>query len=137
MLLLTTLSLDPDYHLICVLQIDLGGVQPVVRCGGPHFLSLKLKVGNLAVPWIELGWCRGDGLPLLTHHLQVELMMSLKKPDNPWDCQLRVGSLNVGTMSGRDGELADIAGRRGLDFCCFQETRCRGEANKWLGQEGI
>src|SRR6267154_900552 len=59
-----------------------------------------------------------------------------KKPDNPWGCQLRIGSLNVGTTSGRDGELADMAGRKGLDFCCFQETRCRGEGNKWLGEEG-
>ena len=39
-------------------------------------------------------------------------------------------------MSGRDGELADMADRRGLDFCCFQETKWRGEANKWLGEEG-
>src|SRR6267154_6784705 len=39
-------------------------------------------------------------------------------------------------MSGRDGELADMAGRRGLDFCCFQETRWKGEANKWLGEDG-
>src|SRR6266516_2095292 len=59
-----------------------------------------------------------------------------KKPDNPRGCRLRVGSWNVGTMSGRDEELADMADRRGLDFCCFQETKWRGEANKWLGEEG-
>src|SRR6267154_194804 len=59
-----------------------------------------------------------------------------KKPDNPRGCQLRVCSLNVGTMSGRDGELADTAGRRNLDFCCFQERRWRGEANKWRGEDG-
>src|SRR6267154_6206776 len=29
-----------------------------------------------------------------------------------------------------------MAGRRGLDFCCFQETRWKGEANKWFGEEG-
>ena len=38
-------------------------------------------------------------------------------------------------MSGRDGEVADMAGRC-LDFCCLQETRWRGEGNKWLGAEG-
>src|SRR6267154_911403 len=59
-----------------------------------------------------------------------------KKPDNPRDCQLRVRSLNVGTLKERDGELADMAGRRGLNFCYFQETRCRSEGNKWLGEEG-
>src|SRR5437867_11550998 len=44
-----------------------------------------------------------------------------KRPDNPRGCQLRVGSWNVGTMSRRDGEVADMATRRCLDFCCLQE----------------
>src|SRR5437867_2155842 len=39
-------------------------------------------------------------------------------------------------MSGRDGELADMAYRRGLDFCCFQETRWKGKANKLMDEEG-
>ena len=39
-------------------------------------------------------------------------------------------------MSGRDGEVADMAGRRCLDFCCLQETRWRGARNKWLGENG-
>src|SRR3989442_1474622 len=63
----------------------------------------------------------------------------LKKPDNPRVCWFRVGSLNVGTMSGRDGELADMADRRGLNFCCFQETRWRDEDNKmtWCGGQEV
>src|SRR3989442_3104861 len=55
-----------------------------------------------------------------------------KRPDNPWGCWLRVGSWNVGTMSRRDGEVADMAGRRGLDFFCFQETTWGGCVTKWL-----
>src|SRR5213083_131660 len=39
-------------------------------------------------------------------------------------------------MSRRDGEVADMASRRCLDFCCLQETRWRGEGNKWLGAKG-
>src|SRR5437867_1473344 len=39
-------------------------------------------------------------------------------------------------MSGRDGEVADMAGRRCLDFCCLQETRWRGVGNKCLGEDG-
>src|SRR2546425_750262 len=46
--------------------------------GGPHSLSLVLKVGNLATLWIGLGWGCSDGLPLLPHHLLAECMMSLK-----------------------------------------------------------
>src|SRR6267154_6214465 len=43
-----------------------------------------------------------------------------KKPDNPRGCQVRVGSLNVGTMTGIDGEMADMAGRRGVDLRCVR-----------------
>src|SRR5437867_2262980 len=57
-----------------------------------------------------------------------------KKPDNPRGCQLRVGSWNVGSMSGRDGELANMAGRRRLDFYCFQKTKWKGDGVKWLGE---
>ena len=39
-------------------------------------------------------------------------------------------------MSGRDGELADMAGRRRLDFCCLQETKWKGDGVKWLGEKG-
>ena len=39
-------------------------------------------------------------------------------------------------MNGRDGEVAYMAGRRCLDFCCLQETRWRGVGNKLLGEEG-
>src|SRR3989442_4736967 len=59
-----------------------------------------------------------------------------KKPDNPGGCQLRVGSWNVGSMKGRDGELADMAGRRRLDFCCFQETKWKGKGVKLFGEKG-
>src|SRR2546425_6927855 len=59
-----------------------------------------------------------------------------KKPDNPRGCQLRVGSWNVGSMKGRDGELADTAGRRRLDCCCFQETKGKGGGVKSVGEKG-
>ena len=35
----------------------------------------------------------------------------------------RVGSVNVGTMRGREGEVVEMAVSRHLDFCCLQETR--------------
>jgi len=39
------------------------------------------------------------------------------------DMNLRIGTLNVGSMKGRSGEVADMAARRRLDFCGLQETR--------------
>jgi hypothetical protein len=36
---------------------------------------------------------------------------------------LRMGSVNVDTMSGRAAEVVEMMDRRRLDFCCLQETR--------------
>jgi hypothetical protein len=47
--------------------------------------------------------------------------------------RLRVGSVNVGTMSRRSGEIADMAARRRLDFCCVQETRWKGGSARNIG----
>ena len=37
--------------------------------------------------------------------------------------ELRIGSLNVGSMNGRGEEVSDMLGRRKIDVCCLQETR--------------
>ena len=50
--------------------------------------------------------------------------------------RLRVGSVNVGTMRGRSGEVADMAFRRQLDICCVQEVRWRGGSARTLGVVG-
>uniref|UniRef100_A0A7N8XCY4 Endonuclease/exonuclease/phosphatase domain-containing protein n=1 Tax=Mastacembelus armatus TaxID=205130 RepID=A0A7N8XCY4_9TELE len=39
---------------------------------------------------------------------------------------LRVGTLNVGTLSGKTRELADMMERRKVDILCVQETRWKG-----------
>ena len=46
---------------------------------------------------------------------------------------LRVGSVNVGTMRGREGEVVEMAASRHLDFCCLQETGWKGERARKLG----
>ena len=47
--------------------------------------------------------------------------------------RVRVGSANVGTMRGREGEVVEMVGRRRLNFCCLQETRWRGGSARKLG----
>jgi hypothetical protein len=47
--------------------------------------------------------------------------------------KLRIGSVNVGTMCGRSGEVVDMAARRKLDFCCLQETRWKGGSARMIG----
>ena len=52
-------------------------------------------------------------------------------------CQvMRVGTVNVGSMHGRSGEVADMAARRRLDFCCLQETRWKGGSARTIGGDG-
>ena len=40
--------------------------------------------------------------------------------------KIRIGTVNVGTLRGREGEVVDILKRRGLDLCCLQECRWKG-----------
>jgi hypothetical protein len=44
--------------------------------------------------------------------------------------RLRIGSVNVGTMSGRAAELVEMVSRRRLDFCCLQETKWKGDGTR-------
>ena len=38
----------------------------------------------------------------------------------------RIGTLNVGTLRGKAGEVVETMTRRGIDLCCVQEVRWRG-----------
>ena len=44
--------------------------------------------------------------------------------------RVRVGTLNVGTMTGRGRELADLMERRKVGVLCVQETRWKGDKAK-------
>ena len=54
---------------------------------------------------------------------------AVKKQREPWKgrCSLiRMGTLNIGTMTGRGRELADMMERRNVDILCLQETKWKG-----------
>src|SRR5277367_796265 len=58
---------------------------------------------------------------------------------NPYQvegCRIKFGTANVGTMSKSSGEIVEMMYRRGLDFCCLQETRWKGESARKLGGDG-
>ncbi|KAK3517734.1 hypothetical protein QTP70_017145 [Hemibagrus guttatus] len=46
---------------------------------------------------------------------------------------LRIGTLNVGTMTGKGRELADVMERRKVDILCVQETRWKGSKARSIG----
>ncbi|MDJ0933710.1 MAG: endonuclease/exonuclease/phosphatase family protein [Breoghania sp.] len=47
--------------------------------------------------------------------------------------EVRVGTLNVGTMTGKGRELADAMNRRKLDILCVQETKWKGSKARNIG----
>ncbi|KAK3540944.1 hypothetical protein QTP86_006405 [Hemibagrus guttatus] len=46
---------------------------------------------------------------------------------------LRIGTLNVGNMTGKGRELADVMERRKVDILCVQETRWKGGKARSIG----
>ena len=46
---------------------------------------------------------------------------------------VRVGTLNIGTMTGRGRELADLMERRNVDILCLQETKWKGRKARSIG----
>ena len=51
-------------------------------------------------------------------------------------CNLRVGTVSVGTMSGRVHEVVEILRHCKLDICCLQETRWRGGGPRKIKRKG-
>ena len=47
--------------------------------------------------------------------------------------EVRVGTLNVGTMTGKGRELADMMERRKVDILCVQETKWMGSKARSIG----
>ena len=47
--------------------------------------------------------------------------------------KLKVTTINVGTMTCKGREVADLMERRGVDILCVQETRWKGEKARSIG----
>ena len=46
---------------------------------------------------------------------------------------IRVGTLNIGSMTGRGRELEDMMERRNVDILCLQETKWKGSKTRNIG----
>ncbi|VDL72953.1 unnamed protein product [Nippostrongylus brasiliensis] len=46
---------------------------------------------------------------------------------------VRIGTLNVGTLTGKSREVADLMKRKNIQIVCLQETRWKGENVKEIG----
>ena len=45
---------------------------------------------------------------------------------------VKLASWNVGSLTGKSGELVETLERRGIDVCCIQETRWKGEGVRFI-----
>ena len=60
----------------------------------------------------------------------------VKKQREAWKGRhslIRMGTLNIGTMTGRGRELADMMKRRNVDILCLQETKWKGNKARNIG----
>ena len=60
----------------------------------------------------------------------------VKKQREAWKGRrslIRVGTLNIGTMTGRGRELADVMERRNVDVLCLQEAKWKGSKARNIG----
>ena len=60
----------------------------------------------------------------------------MKKQREAWKGRrslIRVGTLNIGTMTGRGRELAGMMERRNVDILCLQETNWKGSKARNIG----
>ncbi|KAG8235166.1 hypothetical protein J437_LFUL015206 [Ladona fulva] len=71
----------------------------------------------------------GLGLP---DHGRVQLKERVCQNEGVYT--FRTGSLNVGTMTGKSREIADLMSRRRLKILCVQETRWKGNKAKELAE---
>ncbi|VDP63150.1 unnamed protein product [Heligmosomoides polygyrus] len=61
-------------------------------------------------------------------------MRGLPRVERPRPKKLaRMGTLNVGTMTGRSREVADLMKRRRIQVLCLQETRWKGAKAREIG----
>ena len=51
-----------------------------------------------------------------------------------WYTELRLATLNIGSMTGKEGELVKELVYRGVKACCIQEVKWTGEGQMKLGE---
>ena len=83
--------------------------------------------------WVALAYHKQKGAtPDLGPHKHC--LQNDGKPDE-W-LGVRVGTWNVGSLSGRATEVCEELRKRTMDVCCLQEVRWRGQGARFVGVKG-
>src|SRR5579862_2276939 len=102
------------------------------RKGKPHRLSRGSPRGALAGASLASGEKCATVIQV-AHNTSGEPGKRAGDRKNGDGIDLRIGSVNVGTLRGRSDEVVDMARRRNIDFCCLQETRWKGKSARVIG----
>lgn len=89
-----------------------------------HPINTRASSGNDAHWPRPTSATNGRGLP-------ADGRSRLKKLVQP--TTLRFATLNIGTLTGRSRELAELLKRRRVDIACIQETRWKGQKSRDIG----
>ncbi|KAK3515348.1 hypothetical protein QTP70_018020, partial [Hemibagrus guttatus] len=84
----------------------------------------KIEKNSYSVPFKQLN---DGGSPIAYYVVRYQMQGSNKSVG------LRIGTLNVGTVTGKGRELADMMERRKVDILCVQETRWKGSKARSIG----
>jgi len=55
------------------------------------------------------------------------------RADGLWGWRFRVGTWNVDSLTGTEGEVVEALSNRKVDIACIQETRWKGSGCKFCG----
>ena len=73
------------------------------------------------------------GCTVLTYHRKVQPLTLGRANER---IGVRVGTRNVGSMSGRGTEVCEELRKRRMDVCCLQEVRWSGQGARFMGEKG-
>ncbi|ESO03326.1 hypothetical protein HELRODRAFT_173612 [Helobdella robusta] len=78
----------------------------------------------------------GQGVPRIPRKYAIA-EGSCRKIQNDPSMVLRLGTLNVGSLTGRSMKIAEMLERRRIDICCLQEARWKsnGDLNGHVGEK--
>src|SRR5207244_11448886 len=87
------------------------------------------RIEQTTLPRIQqMRWSRNRGAPSDAKLVEGEKLATADE-----ESRLTIGNVNVGSMSGREGEVIDMLKRRGIDIRCLQETRWTGIGEEEIG----
>ncbi|KAK3552394.1 hypothetical protein QTP86_011626 [Hemibagrus guttatus] len=125
---------------------DPAPLTPVILCDSPvtsvesfHFLgttiSKELKPGltTTAIGAVDLQGAGGNWATVGRRSRGGRRVRRQREKRKGKSVGLRIGTLNVGTMTGKGRELADVIERRKVDILCVQETRWKGSKARSIG----